>query len=181
MLYGDGTFDTSYYGLTVPYLYHFENDDTLGLFGINLGKLFKGAVGVVAGFIPGGSIAVDIATGLIPGGSQEVPNSGGRTAGTINKDLADQARYFQLAAAGDTFTRVEGGMTALARLIWEASPANSGNPYEVNNARVLLQRLAASRTDVEVVPTPGTPRMAGLPAWVLPAAIGAGALLFLRR
>ena len=54
MLYGDGTFDTSYYGLTVPYLYHLENEDSLGLFGIGIGAAFDMAKAIAGGDKPGG-------------------------------------------------------------------------------------------------------------------------------
>ncbi len=191
MLYGDGTFDASYYGETAPYLYHLE-DDGLGL---SIGGIFKTVARTAAGFVPGGGAAFDIATGII--------NSGNGSA-QMTADLADQQRYFEAAASGnDPVRQIEGGpSTGEQRLRWEASSQNAGNPAEQQNARMLLARLdelrrqrlapAPVRPVPGAIPPPGapapTPAAPGFPTaptpaagrvqqWILPAAIIGGVLL----
>lgn len=189
MLYGDGTFDASYYGETVPYLYHLE-DDGLGL---SIGGIFKTVARTAAGFVPGGGAAFDIATGIIGGN--------GAVSDQTRRDLADQQRYFELAVSGNDPVRVfEGGpSTGEQRLRWEASSQNSGNPAEQQNAKALLaqlaeirrQRLLPPRPLPGALPPPGapTPAAPGFPTaapigtaadrnqWILPAALIGGALL----
>jgi len=183
MLYGDGTVDAGFYELMVPHQYGLGEANLLGL---NIGKIIGGVVKA----IPGVGQAVDIATGLIsPGGGGA--SSGGRSPEVLAKDAADQARYYQLAKAGDTTTIVESGMTAEQRLRWEASPANYGNPAEVVGAQRYLAMLAQDRASGAAAPAgaPGVPTTAmpyggggaGLPSWVLPLALGVGAAFLLPR
>ncbi|MCP4899824.1 MAG: hypothetical protein GY906_22890 [bacterium] len=106
-------------------IYAPDDEGGLGLFGIALPAIIGGAVSVGKSIFGGGG-------------------NGGRSAATIAADAADQMRYYQMALAGDTTTIVE-GMTAEARLRWEASPANAGNPQEVAGATNLLRQLDAER------------------------------------
>ncbi len=208
MLYGDGTFDTSYYGRTAPYLYHLENDESLGLFGIDFGKLAKGILRPIAGLIPGGGTAFDLATGIfsVGGGSGcvgEGPQQRYRDDMTqvmrTQRDAFDRGLPIRLNLVPfSEFRRTAetpGAMQECPELKAQVqafvsqydanvTAMRAGAPPPPPVPAVIPGAPTAGPTVKPPGPIPGAapvPTPAGLPGWVLPVAIGTGTLLFLAR
>ena len=180
MLHADGTFDTSYYGRTAPYLYHLESDETLGLFGFGIGTAFDIAKAIAGGDKPGGCVT---------SGPQQATRNVMRQILTRNADAYSKG----LPIHEPTFTMLRGVASGEDRqgfdcpqLATEAAAFLA--VYDQNRMRVQTGGAPYSpppgpypgapiAPGAPIGPIGPAPAAAAVPGWVVPAAIGGGVLL----
>lgn len=186
MLYADGTFDTSYYGRTVPYLYHLESDESLGLFGIGIGAAFDIAKAIAGGAKP---------SGCVNSGPQKSTRDIMRRIVTVNADAYSRGlpihepTFTMLRAVASGEDRQGFDCPRLAAAVGEFLAVYDQNRLRMQGGGVpylpppippmIPGAPTAGPTPRPAGPAPGAaPATAPVPGWVVPAAIGGGVLLF---